>query len=280
MPPGPCNLSSLRARHPGLTDGVPGRSATVFPSGACNLSGGALVWPCVRRDSEARVDEAAGATRLPCRDSARMGRVLLRLEPRLTAVARRLFHDPDTAADVVQNAFEKVLRHCDQFPGSTRPSTWMHRIVVNEALMWMRRETRRAATRIDPDDWGLVFPRSDGPEEAALASEEQNRLEQALARLPAQERSLLVESALEGRAYAALARELGLSAGAVRSRALRARRRLAAELEWARGAETGTRRSADDRAVDPRRNTQRGWMPRARDGSRGLECRFPPPDTR
>ncbi len=92
-----------------------------------------------------------GAAGLPWGDSTRMGRVLLGLEPRLTAVARRLVRNPDAAADIVQNAFEKVL--------------------------------------------------------------------------------LLTASALEERAYAALALELGLSPGAVKSRAFRAPRRLAAELE-------------------------------------------------
>ncbi len=94
---------------------------------------------------------------LPCGDSARMGWILSSIEPRLTAVARRLLRDSDAAADVVQSAFEKVLRYCEQFRGLARPSTWMHRSVVNEALMWLRRQTRRAPTRIDPVDWELVF---------------------------------------------------------------------------------------------------------------------------
>ncbi|MCI0549034.1 MAG: sigma-70 family RNA polymerase sigma factor [Candidatus Rokubacteria bacterium] len=160
-----------------------------------------------------------------------MGRVLLGLEPRLTAVARRLVRNPEAAADVVQNAFEKVLRYCEEFRGQARPSTWMHRIVVNEAFMWLRRESRRSPARIDPGDWELVFPQAADPEQSAAAHEDRERLVQALASLPAEERSLLTASALEGRAYAALAHELGLSPGAVKSRAFRAQRRLAAELE-------------------------------------------------
>lgn len=170
-------------------------------------------------------------TGLPCGDATRMGRVLLGLEPRLTAVARRLVRNPEAAADVVQNAFEKVLRYCAEFRGQARPSTWMHRIVVNEAFMWLRREARRAPARIDPADWELVFPPAADPETLASAREDRDRLEQALASLPREERSLLTESALEGRAYATLADELGLSPGAVKSRAFRARRRLAVELE-------------------------------------------------
>lgn len=171
-----------------------------------------------------------GPAGLPCGDSTRMGRVLLGLEPRLTAVARRLVRNPDAAADVVQSAFEQVLRHCEEFRGDARPSSWMHRIVVNEAFRWLRRESRHAPARIDPGDWDLVFSQQADPEQAASAREDRDRLEQALASLPQEERSLLTASALEGRAFAALARELGLSPGAVKSRAFRARRRLAAKL--------------------------------------------------
>ena len=42
-----------------------------------------------------------------------------------------------------QNAFVKALRHREQFQGDAAPSTWIHRIVINEALMWLRSERRR-----------------------------------------------------------------------------------------------------------------------------------------
>jgi RNA polymerase sigma-70 factor (ECF subfamily) len=184
------------------------------------------------RGEETRMEDTA-LTTLPCGDSTRMGRILLRLEPRLTAVARRVLRDPDTAADVVQSAFEKVLRYCEQFRGGARASTWMHRIVVNEAYMWLRREAHRAPARLHPDDWSLAFDRSVDPERAAAAREEQARLERALARLTAEERSLLTESVLGGRPYAALAKELGISTGGVKSRAFRARQRLARVLQTA-----------------------------------------------
>ncbi len=153
------------------------------------------------------------------------------LEPRFTAVALRLVRNSDAAADVVQNAFEKVLRHCEEFRGHARPATWMHRIVVNEAFMWLRRETRRSPERIDPYDWELLFSRAQDPEQVAVAREQRNRMELALASLRSEERDLLTASALGDRNPAALARELGLSLGALKSRAFRARRRLAAKLE-------------------------------------------------
>ncbi|MEX2206463.1 MAG: sigma-70 region 4 domain-containing protein, partial [Myxococcota bacterium] len=52
------------------------------------------------------------------------------------------------------------------------------------------------------------------------------RLERALQRLDAEDRTLLTATALDGRSLAAVSSELGLSLAAVKSRAFRARRRL------------------------------------------------------
>ena len=47
-------------------------------------------------------------------DPTRLGDTLARLRPRMLAVAKRIVRNPDTAEDVVQNAFEKVIRkHID-----------------------------------------------------------------------------------------------------------------------------------------------------------------------
>lgn len=62
-------------------------------------------------------------------------------------MTRRRVWSPEAAADVVQNAFEKGLRDCEVFRGQARPSTWVHRIVVNEAFMGLRRESRGARPR-------------------------------------------------------------------------------------------------------------------------------------
>ena len=99
----------------------------------------------------------AAEKRLPLHDPVRMDALIRRLEPRLSAVALGVTRDPDAARDVVQNAFVKVLRHGDKFRGQARVSTWLHRIVTNEALMWRRSQSRR---REDPlDDHG---ERADG----------------------------------------------------------------------------------------------------------------------
>jgi len=163
---------------------------------------------------------------LPCHDASRMGALLGRLQPRLVGAARRILRDPDAAEDVVQSAFEKVLRRCEQFRGGAQPSTWMHRIVVNEALMWIRRERRREARAPEHEADAQGAAAAERPDAAASRAQEQERLYRALAALPTGERRVLEAAALGGRGYAELSRELGLSTEGIKSRAFRARRRL------------------------------------------------------
>ncbi len=175
--------------------------------------------PIPRADDEARA--------LPCRDPERLGALLQGLAPRLEALALRFTRDPEAARDVVQNAFEKVLRHGDRFDGRARPSTWIHRIVINEALMWLRSERRRARYHAEPDDPEAVGVDPAPDPAAALERRRRHaRLREGLAQLDRDERDVVLTCALLGCSYAEFGRLRGLHPAAVKSRAYRARRRL------------------------------------------------------
>ncbi len=68
---------------------------------------------------------------------------------RLLAVARRMLGNEEDAHDVVQEGFLSAFRAIDRFEGGSRLSTWLHRIVVNAALMKIRSRKRRPETPID-----------------------------------------------------------------------------------------------------------------------------------
>jgi RNA polymerase sigma-70 factor (ECF subfamily) len=178
---------------------------------------------------------AAGAS-LPLRDPERLGALLSNLEPQLTAVALRFTRDREAARDVVQNAFEKVLRHGEKFRGDSRVSTWIHRIVANEALMWLRSQRRRRETRTlcEFDDLPLAqSAASDGaqsPTELLERSQQLDRLRRGLVALSRDERDVVRCCALGGQSYAEYAGRRGLHPSAAKSRAYRARRRLAVLL--------------------------------------------------
>ncbi len=169
----------------------------------------------------------------PCEpDAESFGTQLAELRPRMLAVAQRYVRDVDVAHDVVQNATEKALRHRDQFAGRARLSTWFHRIVANEALMWLRSERRRAG-RCETVNESLCHELPDpapGPSDQLAARRRVRRVEAALATLGADERDVVVQCLVRGRSYQDYGAERGIHAGAAKSRAFRARRRLARTL--------------------------------------------------
>jgi len=170
---------------------------------------------------------------LPHDDPERLGALLADLEPRMTAVACRFTRDPDRARDVVQSAFEKVVRHGWRFQGNARVSTWIHRIVANEALMWLRSERRRSGLQresIEGDTETIVDPTPAAPD---LLDQKRrvSRLRQAIARLCREERDVIEHCTLAGLSYAEYAANAGVHPAAIKSRAFRARRHLARTLE-------------------------------------------------
>jgi len=186
------------------------------------------------------IDSAPGtgldeATRRLPEAGVELGALLETLRPRLVAVALRHVRDPDVAGDVVQGAFEKALRHRRQFRGQARVSTWVHRIVVNEALMWLRAERRRLRRAGSLDEAPPEALTDPAPDAAAGLARRQaaRRLREGLAGLGADERDVLECCVLEGRSYAEYGAERGLHPAAAKSRAFRARRRLRALLREA-----------------------------------------------
>ena len=165
---------------------------------------------------------------LPLDDPERMGELLLDLEPRLCAVALRTTRHPESARDVVQNAFEKVLLHGERFRGPSLVSTWLHRIVTNEALMWLRTQRRRGEgqANTDPAELAAVPDPAPGPAERLQRRERESCVHNGLQALSPDERDVLLRCALPEESYAAYGARTGIHPAAAKSRAFRARHRL------------------------------------------------------
>jgi len=179
-------------------------------------------------------------------EAGRLEHLWREIRPRLLLLARRLTRDHVGAEDVLQRAFEQAWRHAGRFRGDAAPTTWLYRIVVNQGLMWLREERRRARRMLltaDGEVDGTAHPGADALH-LLLRAERVALARGALARLPERDRQLLLRSVEERRSYAALAGETGQHVAALKSRAFRARRRLAEELAAieSRGAAAGSGR--------------------------------------
>jgi len=159
---------------------------------------------------------------------------------RMLAAARRLLLSEEDARDAVQEAFLLAFRALPQFAGRCCLSTWLHRIVVNTALMKLR------ARRRHPEEWieeilpdfhgnGLAATTNgsvDEPEDAKLERTELRQLvHRCLRRLPERFRTVLVLRDIEERSTEEACRVLRLSPAGIKTRLHRARRALQKLLE-------------------------------------------------
>ena len=124
---------------------------------------------------------------------------------RLYRVARSIMRDDADAEDVLQEAYLHAFSALAEFRGEAALSTWLTRIVVNEALQRLRRPTgscgadRRGRT---PGAQVIPFPtsaqQSDDPERAMAQREICQLVEHAIDELPQEFRTVLVARVIEG----------------------------------------------------------------------------------
>lgn len=165
---------------------------------------------------------------------------------RLLAVARRLLRNEEDARDALQQAFLSAFRALPGFNGHSRLSTWLHRIVVNTALMKIRSGSRRPEESIEDllpryvDDGHHVERWTAWGRSVDLLLEQREvraRVRKAIDRLPASYRTVLLLRDIEELDTAEAARVMGLSPNALKIRLHRARQALAGLLtsEFKRG---------------------------------------------
>lgn len=129
-------------------------------------------------------------------------------------VALGLVHDPDQAADVVQDAFLKAFVNLGGFRGEARFRTWLLSIVVNEARGGLRKSGRRRETPLDEAP-PLATPGAD-PADATVRHAESERARAGLARLPEKQRLAVQLRVDEGLSFREVGEIIGSTEGAAR----------------------------------------------------------------
>ena len=155
--------------------------------------------------------------------------------------ARAILRDDAEAEDALQDAYVQAYRTLGGFRGDAKLSTWLARVVANEALMRLRKRERRNA--IVPLQGGIdsmndVEDRGGkGPEGEARRAEIRRLLERRIDALPDDYRAVFMLRAVEENSVEETAEILGIPDATVRSRFFRARsllrEGLAAEVDLA-----------------------------------------------
>lgn len=150
-------------------------------------------------------------------------------------VVLRTVNDPATAEDITQDAFIRAWKSLSQFRGGNVRG-WLMRIAVNRAYDELRSQKRKPSTSLDDMDvepvgtWSTQTAAGEHPEAFADRNALSGTLEQALAKLPADQQTAVLLVDLQGFSYDEAAGIMGVAAGTVKSRMSRARTKLRQEL--------------------------------------------------
>ena len=178
------------------------------------------------------LDDAELAVRVAGRDQAAFETLMRRHNGRLFRVARAILKDESEAEDALQDAYLDAYRHMSDFRGGSQLGTWLTRIVVNQALMRLRRRKRE----------GIVVPfegrqngidehaaaeiadeRAEAPSSAALRGELRRLLERRIDDLPVAFRTVFIMREVEDMTVEETAECLAIPPATVRTRLFRAR---------------------------------------------------------
>ena len=168
------------------------------------------------------------------RDREAVRHVVTANNQRLFRAAWSILKDRGEAEEAVQAAYVSAFSSIGAFEGRSSLSTWLTRIVINEALGRVRAERRRRAS-LEAEGVPVLetyrerlMAGSETPQpDAAVAREQLRRLiERAVAELPDIFRTVFVLREVEGLSVEDTAEALGIPAATVKTRLLRARKRL------------------------------------------------------
>lgn len=138
----------------------------------------------------------------------------------LLRFADRMLSDRETAEEVTQEVFVKVMTRAHQYDGRAAVSSWLFAICANACRDRRRRDRRAIVVPLEavPD----LPSKAEGVESKIDARGRRAAVRQALALLSEEQREALILARYHGLPYSEIARVLGISVGAVKTRIFRA----------------------------------------------------------
>ena len=170
--------------------------------------------------------------------------LIRRYERPVFSLIFRMVRDRETAEDLSQETFIKVLNHVDKYRPEFKLSSWLFKIANNVAIDHMRKrhvETismdgsphARSAAEAEASSFD-VEARGETALEEMESKELGNAIERAIAGLRPEYRSCIMLRHVEGRSYEEIAATLDLPLGTVKTYIHRARHELRKALEHLR----------------------------------------------
>src|SRR5215472_11946684 len=178
-------------------------------------------------------DDAELARRIAGRDERAFEAVMREHNRMLYRLARSILKDDAEAEDAVQEAYLSAYRGITSFRGGAKLSTWLARIVINEAYGRLRKRKQGGvvvalgptAGRDEPriEEETMADDHAERPDAAAMRVELRQLLERQIDLLPEQFRTVFVLRDVEEMSVEETSECLDIPPATVRSRAFRAR---------------------------------------------------------
>jgi RNA polymerase sigma-70 factor (ECF subfamily) len=161
-----------------------------------------------------------------------------RYQRRIFFVAQRMTRKREDAEDVVQQSFQKAFTHLRKFEGRSAFSTWLTRIAITEALMFLRRSRGLREVLIDDVNASegtkpAVEVHDSSPDPEAIYSQHEwaEILSLAMNELPPGIRKAIRLHDFDERSSEETARIMGISVSALKGRMFHGRRKLRERLK-------------------------------------------------
>jgi RNA polymerase sigma-70 factor (ECF subfamily) len=189
--------------------------------------GGAPASPSRRPD----FDEQALISAAQRGDLPAFNQIILNYQGLAYNVAYRIVGDADSASDATQDGFIKAFQRLNQYRGGSFKA-WLLRIITNTCYDSLRAQKRRPTSSLeseedeDPDHDMRWLDPAERPEAYVVRQELAGAIQDAIQKLPPDQRIALILSDIEGLDYQEIADATNTAWGTVKSRLSRARARL------------------------------------------------------
>ncbi len=193
------------------------------------------------------LSDSAMAERIGAGDQLAFEALMRKYNGKLFRIARAILKDDSDAEDVLQEAYLEAYRHIGDFRGGSELATWLTRIVINQALMRLRKERRRSSIvpfrttpthETESPEAQVPDQQSESPSARVIRAETRRMLERRIDELPVSFRTVFIMREVEEMSVEETAVCLSIPPATVRSRLFRARALLREAL--ARDMDTAT----------------------------------------
>jgi RNA polymerase sigma-70 factor (ECF subfamily) len=172
-------------------------------------------------------DEAELISRCQQGDQEALKQIFDLYNKKVYRIAYGVLRRREEALDIVQEVFIKLFRSIKNFKGESRLSTYLYRMAVNTAIDHVRKAGKHVFSSLEGEEGFQPAEEPERrPDQIFLYKELEGKVNEALGKIPVDQRMALVLREVEGLSYQEIAESMGCSIGTVMSRLHYGRKRM------------------------------------------------------